>query len=167
MLTILSRTSVTVLLMSLILSIHTLVLASCSSQNAENNNSPAAIPENDDSSAIATPASFVLPSGNIYCALVGVEQDALRCEIRSMLNPMPPQPDDCEFDWGAGFLLPQQSQAEILCISDTIGGSDYTLSYESIWSNAGFECKSQKIGLTCKNSNGQGFFLSREKWDVF
>ncbi len=84
-----------------------------------------------------------------------------------MLNPMPPQPDNCEFDWGAGFLLSQQNQAEILCISDTIGSSDYTLSYDSTWTNAGFECKSQKIGLTCKNSNERGFFLSREKWDVF
>jgi hypothetical protein len=165
MLTILPRTSVTVLLMSLILSIHTSVLAGCSSQNAENNNSPAA--RNIESSAVATPTSFVLPSGNIYCALVGVNQDALRCEIRSMLNPIPPQPNSCEFDWGAGFLLSQNGKPEILCVSDTIGGSNYTLSYESIWSNAGFECKSQKIGLTCKNFTGQGFFLSREKWNVF
>ena len=152
--------------MGLIVSIHTSVLAGCSSHNQKNNNSPAAT-KNIDSSTLAAPTSFVLPSGNIYCALVGVNQDALRCEIRSMLNPKPPQPDSCEFDWGAGFLLPQQSKPQVLCISDTIGGSDYTLSYESIWSNAGFECKSQTIGLTCKNSNGQGFFLSREKWNVF
>lgn len=167
MLIILPRTSVTVLLMSLILSIHTSVLAGCSSQIAENNNSPATAPENDDSSAIFTPASFVLPSGNIYCALVGANQDALRCEIRSMLNPMPPKSNSCEFDWGAGFLLPQNGKPEILCISDTIGGSDYTLSYGSTWTNAGFKCESQTIGLTCKNSTGQGFFLSREKWNVF
>ena len=170
MLTILSsRMTVTVLLAGLIVSINTSVLAGCSSQNVDNNNSAPAEPQNEDSSAIVTPTSFVLPSGNIYCALVGVEQDALRCEIGSMLNPIPPQPDNCEFDWGAGFLLPQQSQAEILCISDTIAGlaRDYTLSYGSIWTNAGFECQSQKIGLTCKNSNGQGFFLSREKWNVF
>ena len=166
MLTILPRTSVTVLLMGLIVSIHPSLLAGCSSQKAENNNSSVTITKSDSPTVIA-PTSFVLPSGNIYCALVGVKRDSLRCEIRSMLNPMPPQPDNCEFDWGAGFLLSQQNQAEILCISDTIGSSDYTLSYDSTWTNAGFECKSQKIGLTCKNSNERGFFLSREKWDVF
>jgi hypothetical protein len=166
MLTILSsRMSVTVLLIASIVSIHTSVLADCSSQNAENNNSPAA--RNIESSAVAASTSFVLPSGNIYCALVGANQDALRCEIRSMLNPIPPQPNSCEFDWGAGFLLSQNGKPEILCISDTIGGSDYTLSYGSTWKNAGFKCESQTIGLTCKNSTGQGFFLSREKWNVF
>jgi hypothetical protein len=113
--------------------------------------------------------SFRTPSGNIYCALVGEEENMLRCEIRSMLNPLPPQPYPgyCEFDWGAGFLLPRQGKPEILCISDTIGGSNYTLPYGKTWENAGFKCLSQKAGLKCTNSSGRGFFLSREKWIVF
>jgi hypothetical protein len=113
--------------------------------------------------------SFATPSGNIYCALVGEEENMLRCEIRSMLNPLPPQPYPgyCEFDWGAGFLLPRQGKPEILCISDTIGGSNYTLPYGKTWENAGFKCLSQKAGLKCTNSSGRGFFLSREKWIVF
>lgn len=166
MLTILSsRMSVIVFLMGSIVFIHTSVLAGCSSQNPEKTNPPVAA-TNIESSAIAAPTSFVLPSGNIYCALVGANQDALRCEIRSMLNPMPPQPNSCEFDWGVGFLLPQNGKPEILCVSDTIGGSDYTLSYGSTWTNAGFKCESQTMGLTCKNSTGQSFFLSREKWNI-
>ena len=68
---------------------------------------------------------------------------------------------------GAGFLLPKYGQPEILCISDTIGGSDDKLSYGSTWSNSGFKCESQTIGLTCTNSNNQGFFLSRKEWKVF
>jgi hypothetical protein len=166
MLTILPKTSVTLLLIGSIVSINTSVLAGCSAQNVKNSNLNTGT-RKIDSPAVAAPTGFVLPSGNIYCALVGASKDALRCEIRSMLNPIPPQPNSCEFDWGVGFLLSQNGKPEILCVSDTIGGSNYTLSYESIWSNAGFECKSQKIGLTCKNFTGQGFFLSREKWIVF
>ena len=114
-------------------------------------------------------SSFVMPSGNIYCALVGEKENILRCEIRSMLNPLPPQPyrGYCQFDWGAGLLLPQQGKPEILCISDTIGGSNYTLNYGKTWENAGFKCLSQKAGLKCTNSSGRGFFLSREKWFIF
>lgn len=117
----------------------------------------------------STSASFVTPSGNIYCALVGEDQDTLRCEILSMLNPIPPQPNPgyCEFDWGAGLLLPKYTQPEILCISDTIASTNYTLAYGSTWNNSGFTCESQTNGLTCTNSNNQGFFLSREAWNIF
>lgn len=112
---------------------------------------------------------FVTPSGNIHCALVGDNKNALRCEINSGLNPKPPQPYPgyCEFDWGAGFWLPKSGNPKILCISDTIAGSSYsTLSYGSTWKKAGFQCVSRTTGLTCTNSSGQGFFLSRERWKV-
>lgn len=113
--------------------------------------------------------SFVMPSGNIYCVLIGKKQNMLRCEIGSRLNPLPPQPyrGYCEFDWGAGLLLPRYSKPEILCISDTIAGSHDTLNYGKTWQNAGFKCLSQKAGLKCTNSSGRGFFMSREKWLIF
>jgi hypothetical protein len=109
---------------------------------------------------------FVTPSGNIYC---GGDENTLRCEIKSGLNPKPPQPYPgyCEFDWGEGFGLTSYGKPEILCISDTISGGDYaTLSYGSTWQNAGFKCVSQRSGLTCTNASGQGFFLSRERWRI-
>lgn len=145
------------LLAASILLASSLIPVGCALEFTGNSNSP------------KTTTSFVMPSGNIYCALVGEHKDILRCEIRSMLNPIPPQPyrGHCEFDWGAGFLLPQSGKPEILCISDTIGGSDYTLQHGSTWMNAGFKCVSQRTGLTCTNSTGQGFFLSRERWNVF
>jgi len=115
------------------------------------------------------PSSFVTPSGNVYCALTGEEKNVLRCEIRSMLKPLPPQPYPgyCEFDWGTGFLLRQYGKPEILCISDTIGGSNYTLYYKKTWTYSGFNCVSEKTGLTCKNKSGNGFFLSRGQWNAF
>ncbi len=123
-----------------------------------------------NSLVLAAPTNyFATPSGNIYCALTGIELNFLRCEIGSMLNPLPPQPYPgyCEFDWGAGLLLAQQDKPRILCISDTVRGGNYTLPYGSVWENQGFKCLSQRTGLQCTNATGQGFFLSREKWIVF
>ncbi len=151
----------------LILALNNLGLIGCSAPQTESSHSSVVKTEGQTLTASATPKRFILPSGNIYCALVGTNQDALRCEIASLLNPLPPQPADCQFDWGAGFFLPQQSPATILCISDTIASNDYTLAYGSTWTHAGFECQSHQIGLTCKNSHGQGFFLSREQWKIF
>jgi hypothetical protein len=113
--------------------------------------------------------NFVTPSGNIYCALVGEGKNALRCEIRSMLNPLPSQPYSgyCKFDWGAGFLLIQRRKPKILCISDTIGSSSNTLSYGSTWTHSGFKCVSKIAGLTCHNFSKNGFFISRNKWRMF
>ena len=147
---------VVTLLAILTVSFNISVIAGCAPQQKSNDNSN------------STSTSFVTPSGNIYCSLVGEDKDALRCEILSMLNPIPPLPNPghCEFDWGAGFLLPRYTQPEILCISDTIAGTDYTLAYGSTWNNSGFQCESQTNGLTCTNSNNQGFFLSREKWNI-
>ncbi|WP_325078516.1 DUF6636 domain-containing protein [Sphaerospermopsis aphanizomenoides] len=87
----------------------------------------------------------------------------------SSLKPKPPQPYSgyCEFDWGRGFLLPATSKPEILCISDTIADPNKSvLAYGQTWNHGGFKCVSQKIGLTCTNTNDIGFFLSREKWRV-
>ncbi|MEY2911468.1 MAG: hypothetical protein RLZZ184_777 [Cyanobacteriota bacterium] len=123
--------------------------------------------------SIAAPKGFQSPSGNIFCELIpGVpgEISILRCEIMSSLKPKPPQPYPgyCELEWGQGFLLPGRGRPEILCIIDTIADKDKpVLNYGSDWNSSGFKCVSQKIGLTCTNSDGIGFFLSQEKWYVF
>ncbi|MBD2391413.1 hypothetical protein RI030_11620 [Aphanizomenon flos-aquae NRERC-008] len=117
--------------------------------------------------SVAAPKGFQSPSGNIFCELVyGI---SLRCEISSSLKPKPPQPYPgyCQFDWGQGFLLTAEGKPEILCISDTVADKNKpVLAYGRTWNNGGFKCVSQKTGLTCTNSNGIGFFLSREKWRV-
>jgi hypothetical protein len=121
-------------------------------------------------SSLAQTTGFQTPTGNIYCELVGEAQDNLRCEIGSLLNPIPRQPyrGFCEFDWGGGFLLSEAGKPHILCISDTIRDRDkYVLPYGRSWSNSGFTCVSRRTGLTCSNTTGNGFFLSRERWRVF
>ncbi|HIK06116.1 MAG TPA: hypothetical protein IGS40_15595 [Trichormus sp. M33_DOE_039] len=121
-------------------------------------------------SSFAQTTGFQTPTGNIHCELVGEEQENLRCEIGSLLKPRPPQPyrGFCEFDWGGGLLLSDVGKPNILCISDTIRDRNkYVLPYGRSWSNGGFTCVSRSTGLTCTNTTGNGFFLSREKWRVF
>ena len=80
---------------------------------------------------------------------------------------MPPQPDTCELDWGSGVVLTQDGTTEVLCAGDTAAGDYDTLIYGSMWRNGAFECQSETVGLTCQNENDRGFFLSRERWEIF
>jgi hypothetical protein len=108
---------------------------------------------------------FIMPSKNIYCA---VDDERLRCEIHSQLKPMPPQPVDCGLDWGYGLVLTKNGKTEVLCAGDTIYSPNFpVLQYGKSWIKAGFVCKSTTNGLTCTNPQGNGFFLSREEWNIF
>lgn len=126
-----------------------------------------AVANNDqtvEGTALVDTVGFILPSGNIYCLTY---DGILRCEMKSLLNPMPAQPESCDLDWGGGVVLADEGPAEVLCAGDTIAESYDTLTYGSIWRNGAFECQSESIGLTCKTTTDQGFFLSRERWEVF
>jgi hypothetical protein len=123
--------------------------------------------------AIDNSDGFIMPSGNIACISHGVgggpEATILRCEILSKLNPMPPQPESCGFDWGNGFRLTKAAKkAEVLCVGDTMYSPEYpTLDYGKTWKKNGFSCKATTDGLTCTNGKGNGFFLNREEWKSF
>jgi hypothetical protein len=41
------------------------------------------------------------------------------------------------------------------------------LSYGSVWERGPFTCRSRVVGLRCTNSEGHGFFLSRERQEFF
>jgi hypothetical protein len=40
------------------------------------------------------------------------------------------------------------------------------LPYGRSWSKGSFTCLSSRIGVSCANRAGHGFFLSRERWIV-
>jgi hypothetical protein len=108
---------------------------------------------------------FIMPSKNIYCVVYG---DRLRCEIVSRLNPMPPQPESCNLDWGSGLYLRKVGKPNVICAGDTAYSPDYkTLDYSKTWSKDGFVCESRTDGLNCTNPRGNGFFLNREEWKIF
>ena len=129
-----------------------------------------ALPQNRSAIAQAESDSysrngFFMPSKNIYCVVYG---DRLRCEIASLLSPMPPQPESCNLDWGNGLVLPKKGKATVLCAGDSVYSPNFpVLAYGQTWSKAGYICKSRTDGLTCTNANGNGFFLNREEWKIF
>jgi hypothetical protein len=69
----------------------------------------------------------------------------------------------CDLDWtgismGAGA-------AHATCAGDTVFAPGApVLAYGSVWKRGGFTCLSSRIGLSCANRSGHGFFLSKERW---
>jgi hypothetical protein len=105
---------------------------------------------------------FFVPSRNIFCGFSG--SDTLRCHISSGLKPLPAKPADCNLDWGNDIVLRRNGTVEVACVGDTIAGNYATIAYNRPWQSNGFRCQATTSGLTCRASNGKGFFLSRERW---
>lgn len=121
----------------------------------------------------ASPAAFETPSRNIACGWIAdVDRPTrtyLRCEIRSLLSPLPKRPAVCDLDWGYGLEMASTGRASVLCAGDTIRrpGRVAVVAYGTTWRKRGFTCRSARVGLTCRNTSGHGFFLSRESWRRF
>ncbi len=109
---------------------------------------------------------FKTPSANIGC--YGTSTD-VRCDIRRSTGTRPPKPRTCRFDWGTAFGLTRTGRGRGLCVSDTTlpypGQTGVrTLKYgRSIRVNARIVCTSRRTGLTCRNTAGHGFFLSKSR----
>jgi hypothetical protein len=106
--------------------------------------------------------SFRMPSGNIAC---GYSTDfgpvTLRCDILSGLRPEPR--GRCELDW-TGLSMGRGS-ARPTCAGDTVYDRKApVLKYGTVWKRGPFTCLSLLIGLSCVNSTGHGFFLSKQRW---
>jgi uncharacterized protein DUF6636 len=64
--------------------------------------------------------------------------------------------------------MEEQGEAEFGCISDTVlDPAAPELSYGSTWQGGQFTCESSPEGLRCTNASGHGFFLSRERSELF
>jgi hypothetical protein len=115
----------------------------------------------------AGPKFFQTPSHNIGCVWSppqsGGEISSLRCDIGSGLKPLPPRPQSCDLDWGFGYTMRAIGLARPLCAGDTARDPRAPiLKYGSTWSAGGITCSSTTNGLRCKNTEGHGWFLSRQ-----
>lgn len=117
----------------------------------------------------AASAYFETPSRNIACGWFSQFGGSLRCEIASLLRPMPRRPSSCDVDWGYGISMGRTGRARVLCAGDTVrrAGKVRILGYGWTWQRGGFRCTSSRAGLRCVNVSGHGFFLSRERWRIF
>lgn len=116
--------------------------------------------------AVVRIPTFKTPSGNIVCAYYN---RSLRCDLRSGLVPKPSRPRGCPSytDFGQGLNLGPR-RAGVVCAGDTVLGEPaHALAYGRAWRRGPVTCRSRITGLTCKNTLGHGFFLSRQSWRIF
>lgn len=112
----------------------------------------------------AQTTGFSTPSRNIGC--IG-DRTQLRCDIRVTETKPPPKPRRCRFDWGNAFELRPTGRARRICHSDTALGSRRILAYGATRRIGRITCTSRRSGLTCRNADRHGFFLSRERVRLF
>jgi hypothetical protein len=122
--------------------------------------------------ALAVPAvsagrttQFSIPSRNIGC--MG-DSTFVRCDISQTRVKPPPKPRSCRFDWGNAFQLGPRGRARRVCVSDSALGSRRILRYgQTQRLGRRISCTSRRAGLTCRNRDGHGFFLSRNRIRLF
>jgi len=135
------------------------------------------VPSADESSPTPTDAStgegsatpppvlstrrFQTPSGNILCQSF---RSSLLCVIHSGLAPEP-SATFCPVDW-IGLFVEVGRFAGPACSGDPgiQTGPATEVPYRSVWSRSGVTCRSEKLGLTCRDTNGNGFSLARAGW---
>ena len=123
--------------------------------------------------AQSNPVGFKMPSNNIYCMLEPADENNpvtdLRCDIQQTTSKLPPAPKYCPLSWGDAFAIAQDGNiGVIICHGDTTKDDDLPVAaYGAEWSQSGFLCNSATSGLTCTNSKGHGFMLSRSVQKVF
>jgi hypothetical protein len=103
----------------------------------------------------------------------GTRQSVVHCGIHSKLKPAPPRRACAEGGY-AGDRVNLQATGRVdvpSCAGDpgAFVGEEAArvLAYGTTWSGGGLRCASAETGLTCRNTSGHGFFLSRERWRSF
>jgi hypothetical protein len=114
--------------------------------------------------AVGALIGFTTPSRNIGC--IG-DRTSLRCDIAVTATRPPPKPRSCQYDWGNYFELRPTGRPRRLCVSDSALGNRPILRYGRTLRLGRISCTSRTSGLTCRNADGHGFFLSRQRVRLF
>lgn len=116
------------------------------------------------SSANAAITVFRTPSGNIGCA-AGTSDGSqfLRCDVARTRARAPRRPASCDLAWGNAFEMDGRSRPQRICHGDTVGFGGRVLVYGRSIRLGAFTCTSRRVGLTCRNRAGYGWFLSFER----
>jgi Family of unknown function (DUF6636) len=123
---------------------------------------------------------FKTPSGKIVCewatfGVAGAPRTSVECGVATGLKPpIPKTGSACQhLDYvgnRVGLLATGHVQL-IACAGDAgpFGepGRTVYLHYGKSWKAGGIVCTEATRGLTCRNRNGHGFFLSLRGWRAF
>jgi hypothetical protein len=111
---------------------------------------------------------FASPSGNITCNYRDDGVALVRCDLGQSDVPPPPKPADCEGDWGIAFTVAENGPGERGCVTDAVDREGIVvLGYGQVWDPGPIACTSRRAGMRCETSEGHGFFISRERQDVY
>ena len=113
---------------------------------------------------------FQSPTGNIGClAIVGGEDDEVRCDLRQLTASFTRPPAECDLDWGDSFAIgANDRKGSLVCHGDTVFDQNAAvLDYGLNASFGPFTCTSAKTGMTCTNASGHGFSIARASQSVF
>jgi hypothetical protein len=122
---------------------------------------------------------FKSPSGKIFCAWErgGHPSAAVLCGVATGLKPPIPKSADpaaCKASDYVGNRVELDVTGRVRlvpCAGDAgpFADPDHTpyLRYGRSWSTAGLTCTSATTGITCRNRDRHGFFLSLRSWRTF
>ena len=112
---------------------------------------------------------FRAPSGNINCLIALGEYAEARCDMNQLTPSYTKAPAGCDLDWGSSFTIGQSDRkGQLACVGDTVIDARSTvLGYGQTLSLGGFDCTSEKTGMTCTNPAGHGFTIATAKQRLF
>ncbi len=112
---------------------------------------------------------FMTPSGNILCN-GSIDGSDIACTIVERSGPLPqPKPRDCTGYWGHEIQLDRNGPARLACAPRAPRRANYSdIAPYGVGARFGqIFCQSERTGLTCRNADGHGFFLSRRQQRLF
>lgn len=114
------------------------------------------------------PVSFLSPSGNIACVLSSDTENHVRCDMREWTPSHTEPPADCDLDWGGSYAVSATGPGILACVGDTIM-MDFgrVLKYGEQISAGAITCRSERSGMTCTNTAGHGFSISKAVQRLF
>jgi hypothetical protein len=111
-------------------------------------------------------ARFATPSGNIACAM---SADEVRCDVAERSWDLPPKPDGCTGEYGAGAVVSGDRAGELSCGADTVAGRGLeVLDYGTAVRRDGVLCASRENGVRCEvERTRHGFQVARAAYELF
>jgi hypothetical protein len=112
---------------------------------------------------------FRSPTGNISCLIATGDYAEVRCDMKQLTPSFTNPPQDCDLDWGSSFAVGlSDRKGQLACVGDTvIDPNAVQLGYGKTLSLGGFDCTSEKSGMTCTNPAGHGFTISKAKQRLY
>ena len=108
---------------------------------------------------------FAAAGGNIGCRLGG---GAVRCDVGSRVWQSPAKPKDCNLAWGQGLEIGPSGSAHFVCAADSALDPTGPVVPAGRDDRVGsVTCQVRSFGVTCFDSAGHGFFISRTGYDTF